>query len=135
MGSGGTACHVSVFPEFIRSRKKQFTAFEVIQDIHPENHGKWFQVPKDKGAAFVGGTWLLDGRLGDINVIFDEPSHPAFFYHNVVFRDCIIRYTGGRLKLVNVFFERCRFEISPNLNGKLFAQAVLGGVVTELDIP
>jgi hypothetical protein len=93
------------------------------------------QVPKDKGAAIVGGTFLLDGKLGDLNVIFDKPGHPAFLYPNVVFRDCIIRYTGGRLKLVNVFFERCRFEISPNLNGKLFAQAVLASAVTDLDIP
>jgi hypothetical protein len=114
--------------------KKRFQAFEVIGEFGPESHGIWIEYPKDKGVAFVNQTFILDGHLDELNILVDDAGHPARLYANIVFRSCLIKYRGGPITLRNVFFESCRFEILPSVNGAVFARGVFENAVTDLVI-
>jgi hypothetical protein len=71
---------------------------------------------KDAGESFGvayllanGGTALLDGMQ----------------FRNVIFRDVRIMYSGGPLKMTNVFFLNCTFEMKPETNTLKLASAAL----------
>jgi hypothetical protein len=67
---------------------------------------------KDFGVAYIfafGGATVLDGLQ----------------LRNVVFRDVHVVYSGGPLKMTNVFFLNCTFEMKPDTNTLKLASAAL----------
>jgi hypothetical protein len=66
-----------------------------------------------------GGTITLDDSI----------------WKNVVARDAVVAYGGGRMQLTNVYFINCTFRVSPSSNGRRFSDAVLAGTAVTLTIP
>jgi hypothetical protein len=67
---------------------------------------------KNFGIGYIfgfGGATVLDGMQ----------------LRNVVFRDVHVVYSGGPLKMTNVFFLNCTFEMKPDTNTLKFASAAL----------
>jgi hypothetical protein len=91
--------------------------------------------PGPRPVPFVPGKWTLMLGPGSM-VIGASPIEDAFFrerpgaepmtlYGNVIFRNMHIRYDGGILTLINVFFDNCTFEIQQNPKGRAFMASVI----------
>jgi len=61
-------------------------------------------------------------------------SLDGYRFKNVIFRNSTIKYDGGPLRMENVYFVNCTFEIPPNQHGREFAEKVITGVATSADI-
>jgi hypothetical protein len=68
---------------------------------------------------------ILDAKLGELGAIFDRPDHPAEAFRYTIFKNCHIKYRGGTITLVSVFFDNCTFDITNNERGKELAKRVL----------
>jgi hypothetical protein len=74
--------------------------------------GKDLDAEQALGVAFLfgyGGGMILDGMQ----------------LRNVVFQEVHIVYSGGPLKMTNVFFLNCTFEMKPDTNTLKLASAAL----------
>lgn len=97
----------------------------VVGTIGPGDHGKWFQGGPEKWVEVLDLTVILDGKPGEVNVIMDTPGHVAETFRNIIFKNCHIVYRGGSVKLVDVFFDNCDFEIADSQEGRAFAKAII----------
>jgi hypothetical protein len=66
-------------------------------------------------------------------IIFENATQPLdwIYWDNVIFRDCIIRYSGKPVILKNVAFENCQFEFVPETNGVDLSREVLASNVVN----
>jgi hypothetical protein len=74
------------------------------------------------GVVFEHCTQHLDPILGPVAV------KNALLFHNVMFKDVRVIYSGGALRLAGVYFVNCTFELAPSFPSKkvgetLFASA------------
>jgi hypothetical protein len=76
------------------------------------------KIGEDKDAGKALGVAYLFGYGG--GVVLDGMQ-----LRNVVFRDVRIVYSGGPLKMTNVFFLNCTFEMKPEVNTLKLASAAL----------
>jgi hypothetical protein len=76
------------------------------------------KIGEDKDAGKALGVAYLFGYGG--GVVLDGMQ-----LRNVVFRDVRIVYGGGPLKMTNVFFLNCTFEMKPDVNTLKLASAAL----------
>lgn len=75
------------------------------------------QPPKgSSGVKFI----ILDWHRPDVALILDME-----YMKNVVVRNAVVRYSGGPVRLENVYFVNCTFEVPARPSGQSFAKAVL----------
>ena len=85
-----------------------------------------FPTPKpDEWVELVGGTVALDGKPGERGSIHNAAGVPYSPFRNLIVKNAMVTYHGGRVTLINVFFENCTFEITDNNNGRRMAEAIL----------
>jgi len=72
-----------------------------------------------EGVIFEGGSHVLDGGV----------------LKNVIFRRCLITYNGGALRLANVFFEDCQFDISFSGAGRKLGEVLLASNRASIELP
>jgi hypothetical protein len=90
--------------------KNQAARFDYIgQDLN-EN-----QADGNAAILLVGGGQVLDGLQ----------------LKNVVFTGVHVVYKGGPLRMENVYFVNCRFDVEPESNGQQFAKSVLQSFPTS----
>lgn len=58
----------------------------------------------------------------------------TLFLKNVIIRNSLVLYTGGALRLENVYFLNCKFVILPTPSGQRFAAALVSSPVSSLNI-
>lgn len=95
--------------------------------VGPKDHGIWTQAPHGTWTKFEGIRIILDGTDSDIGegpgVIVGPSGRPADTYVNVIFKNCHIIYRGGRVTLVDSFFDNSTFEVTDTPMGRrLIAQ-------------
>ena len=99
---------------------------QVIQTIHPEDHGRWFEGSKGKWTIIEGGSFILDAKAPDeVPHLNDGSGNPASIYQYIIFKNCHIAYRGRAISLVNVFFENCTFNITRGVRGEMLARSLL----------
>jgi hypothetical protein len=79
--------------------------------------GEWIE--------FVHAQFKLDGQPGERGLMRDSSGNPMRIIPNFIFKDSVVEYRGGKVTLVNVFFENCKFIITNNDNGRRLAEAIL----------
>lgn len=55
-------------------------------------------------------------------------------WRDVVFRNCVIKYDGNPVRLENVHFENCHFEIITKQEGQRLSRELLASVAANVDI-
>lgn len=78
--------------------------------IGPNDHGKW--IGDKRGVAFVDITVILDANPRERGAVYAS-GRLLRDYENVLFLTCAITYRGGDIKLHNVQFIDCDFDIYP----------------------
>lgn len=73
--------------------------------------------------AFINGN-------GAARLLVDD-----FWIKNVVIQNSVIVYKGGRIKLENVYFVNCRFELTPIEEGRKLADALVSAPVNFANQP
>jgi hypothetical protein len=98
--------------------KQHITQFvkpgEMVNYIPP---GQWAQV-----------EWkevTLDGRKGDPTALLDLRHNVLTELGNTIFKGTHIIYRGGKMTLIDVFFEDCTFDVADTPNGRSFITQVL----------
>jgi hypothetical protein len=95
-------------------------------------HGQWTST-QGHGVAFVGILVVLDASLNERGAIYG-PNALRRIFENAIFLRCHINYGGGDIRLHNVKFIDCTFNIAPGSNSGEFAGAVAHGDVRNLVI-
>jgi len=88
-------------------------------------------VPAESAAVLepIGSRLNLDKKSGFEFLLVAEVSAgfklDGYRLKNIIFKDIKIIYEGGRVKMENVYFVNCTFEVSRRPNGQNFASSVL----------
>jgi hypothetical protein len=85
--------------------------------ILPRGPGQWLQS--------VGGNAKLDAADKVEPGMFNGGGQPLKVLSNIIFRDVTVIYRGGDVRLVNVFFVNCTFDLPRSDKGVIVAQALL----------
>jgi hypothetical protein len=79
---------------------------------------------KMKRDAVWHKSLLVRGEYGPINTVAVKLD--GYYLKNVILRDLRLSYQGGPVRLENVYFVNCTFDIKPGLETEKFALAMLG---------
>ena len=83
-------------------------------------------IPPGEWAEIDGGTTTLDGVKGDPTALYDMQLNVLTSLGNTVFKGSHIIYHGGKISLINVFFDGCTFDITASPRGADFVMHALG---------
>jgi hypothetical protein len=95
----------------------------VVQFVKPgefareRSSGEW--------AELDGGAVTLDGDKSDPNAMVDERGNVPRVLGYVIFKRTHVIYNGGKVTLVNVFFDDCTFTVKDTANGIASAKRLL----------
>ena len=89
-------------------------------DSPPADSNEWVELDN--------ANFWLDWKPGEDGYHSKTPGLP---FANLILKNSIVRYTGGKVTLVNVFFDNCQFLITNNSNGVRLAEAILSGSYTS----
>lgn len=96
----------------------------IVQTVKP---GEWTKARSvGEWVQLDGAMVVLDGKDLDPLSIFDEFGHAKKILAYVIFKNTHVIYRGGKVTLINVFFENCTFELPlESENARRLAIAIL----------